>query len=329
MDNSKSIDIAVRVLEEEAQAILELKNNLDKNFEQIVEKIVNTKGKIIITGMGKSGHIAGKIAATMASLGKPAFFIHPGEAMHGDLGMVQPEDTVVMISVSGESEEIVKIIPNLKIIGADIIGITANSNSKLARASEFVQLIGECKEACNLGLAPTTSTTLTLAIGDAICVAVSSAIGFRKNDFALFHPAGSLGKSLTLRVSDLMETIAQENIVKANESIETALSAIIRLQTSVLPIVDENNILQGIITAEQLTDSATLDKIGEKKPVLEIMNDTIDFVNFDEMAIDALSHMENSGIDALPVVKDEKTIGVITKKEILKAGIYVQGEKHE
>lgn len=189
------IEIAKRVFDAEISALQKIADNLDETFDRILDLILNCQGKIIIIGMGKSGHVGGKIAATMSSLGVPTIFVHPGEAMHGDLGMIQKQDVVIAISYSGESDEIIKILPNIRIIGAPIIGITNNGNSTLAHNSAIVQVFENLKEACQLGLAPTASTTVAMVYGDALAIAASETINFGKQDFALYHPAGSLGKS--------------------------------------------------------------------------------------------------------------------------------------
>ena len=189
-----------KVFEIEIEALNRTKDALDETFVAILDLITSCKGKVIVTGMGKPGHIAKKLAATFASLGTPAFCLHPGEAMHGDLGMIAENDIVIAISYSGESDEIVKILPNIKLIGAKLVGITGNANSTLAKYSDIVQVFPNFDEACYLGLAPTSSTTVTLCYGDALAVVASGVYGFQKSDFGKFHPAGTLGKKLILKV---------------------------------------------------------------------------------------------------------------------------------
>lgn len=183
-----------RVFEIEIDAMTKMRDALDDTFIKVLDLITNCKGKVIITGMGKPGHIGTKMAATFASLGTPSFFLHPGEAMHGDLGMVSEDDVVIAISYSGESDEIVKILPNIKMIGATLVGITGNEKSSLAQASDIVQILPPFEEACYLGLAPTSSTTVELAYGDALAVVASAINGFKNSDFLKFHPAGFFGK---------------------------------------------------------------------------------------------------------------------------------------
>ena len=189
-----------RVFDIEIQALEKTRDALDNTFVKILDLVTKCTGKVIITGMGKPGHIAAKLAATFASLGTPSFSLHPGEAMHGDLGMICDNDIVIVISYSGESDEIVKILPNIKMIGSILVGITGNANSTLAHASDIVQVLPKFEEACYLGLAPTSSTTVALCYGDALAIVASGIYGFRDVDFGRYHPAGALGKKLILKV---------------------------------------------------------------------------------------------------------------------------------
>ena len=209
---------AKKVFDVEINALEKTINILYNTFNQILDLIVNCKGKVIITGMGKPGHIAAKLAATFSSLGTPSFRLHPAEAMHGDLGMVSPNDILIAISYSGESDEIINILPSIKMIGVTLVGITGNPNSSLAKASDIVQVLPRFEEACYLGLAPTSSTTATLCYGDALAVVASGIYGFKDADFGRIHPAGALGKKLVLRVNDLM---AKEN---SNAKIHVSVS---------------------------------------------------------------------------------------------------------
>ena len=193
-----------KVFDIEINALKMMRDNLDETFLHILNLVTSCTGKVIVTGMGKPGHIAAKLAATFSSLGTSSFFLHPGEAMHGDLGMVSSDDIVIAISYSGESEEVINIIPSIKIRGAKIIGITANKASSLARMADVIQILPYFEEACYLGLAPTSSTTVELCYGDALAVVASEIYGFKDSDFSMLHPAGSLGKKLIVRVDDLM-----------------------------------------------------------------------------------------------------------------------------
>lgn len=208
-------------------------------FEKIVLKIVNCTGKVILTGMGKSGHIASKIAATFSSLGTSAFFMHPAEALHGDLGMISENDIVIAISYSGESEEITRIIPNIKLIGATLISITGNKNSTLANSSDITQTLPEFSEACYLGLAPTSSTTAVLCYGDALAVVASKIYGFNNADFGKFHPSGTLGKRLILKVKDLMSVDENNAIIEQDNLLDEAVVQLSKKGLGIVSVVDE------------------------------------------------------------------------------------------
>jgi len=196
MKTSDAIDIAKRVFDSEISALCSIRDSLDETFEAILAEVMDCKGKVIITGMGKNSHIGCKIAATLSSLGISAFFVHPGEALHGDLGMIQSNDIVIALSYSGESDEIINMIPGIKTIGAKIIGITGNSDSTLAKNSTISQILPKFEEACSLGLAPTSSTTASLVYGDALAIAASELKGFGSDEYKVFHPAGALGKRM-------------------------------------------------------------------------------------------------------------------------------------
>ena len=208
-----AVEAAKEVVLKEASALSAVAGQIGEAFERMADAMRSCTGKVVIIGMGKSGHVANKMAATLSSLGTCSISLHPGECMHGDLGMIQKQDAVILISYSGESDEIVRIIPGLKIIGAKLMGITCNAQSTLARSCEVVQVLDGIEEACHLGLAPTTSTTAVMAYGDALAVAISRLEGFSKNDFGVFHPAGSLGKRLTIRATDLMRPIRPETLI--------------------------------------------------------------------------------------------------------------------
>lgn len=242
--------------------------------------------------------------------------------MHGDLGMIQKEDVVVLISYSGESDEILRIIPGIHLIGATILGITCNKDSSLARASKVVQVMEHIKEACHLGLAPTSSTTAVMVYGDALAIASSIARGFRREDFGVFHPAGSLGKKLITRSIDLMREITSETFMKADSTILEAVEAMINMDTDMIAVVDNEQRLIGVVTNGDLKRNikdkdirtATIRKFVHYYPV---------FVDASSMAIEALSIMEEKHVHAIPVVKEDRPIGIIEKREILKYGIYL------
>ena len=315
---------AKKVFDFEINALEATKNVLNETFLQIVELIVKCKGKVIITGMGKSGHIASKIAATLASLGSPSFCLHPAEAMHGDLGMISANDIVIAISYSGESEEVVKILPNIKMIGAKLIGITGNGNSTLAHASDLIQILPPFKEACVLGLAPTSSTTATLCYGDALAVVASEIYGFKKTDFGKFHPAGSLGKKIILRVSDLMSKGEDNPKVNKNALLMEAISVMSKKGLGVVSVVNVNDELIGIITDGDLR--RLIEKHIDIYSVIvsEVMTVSPKYYLSDRLAVDALKYLKENKINNLPIVGDKKKlIGTITWQQIVRAGIII------
>lgn len=324
MEKFDAIKEGKRVFDLEVEAIKKVENELDDRFETIVNMIINCKGKIIFTGMGKSGHIAKKLAATFASLGTPSFCLHPAEALHGDLGMISKEDVVLVISFSGESEEVIRILPNIHKIGAKIIGISATKDSTLLKQSDFQYLLPMIEEACYMKLAPTSSTTAELVLGDAIAVAVAKEKAFNKNNFALFHPAGTLGKSLITTVGDLMSTGNENTTVTENETFEKALEEMCKSTLGMVNVIDNNNHLIGIFTDGDLRRklaqkvdiyNLTLDEIIERNPIT---------LRKDMLASEALRLMVNGPkkVSVAPVIEDNGTlIGSLTVKDIIKSGI--------
>lgn len=319
---SDIISRGINVFEVEIDALEKTKNCLNETFADIVEQLVSCNGKVVITGMGKSGHIARKMAATFSSLGISSFMLHPGEAMHGDLGMIGSEDVVIAISNSGESDEIVKIIPIIKMQCKKLIGITCNENSTLAKMSDIVQVFPKFDEACILNLAPTSSTTVTMAYGDALAVAASQELNFTKNDFGLFHPAGSLGKKLILKVKNIMSQ--GENLPKVKDTAELyeAINEIGKKGLGIVVLNDENEHICGVITDGDLR-RAMINKIdiyNIKAIELASLNPCI--VNEDMFAVDALKLLREKNISSCLVVNDDGLLtGVITINQILKTGI--------
>lgn len=313
-----------RVFDVEIEALEKTKDSLDNTFVSILEAVQTCKGKVIFTGMGKPGHIATKLAATFASLGTPSFYLHPAEAMHGDLGMVGEDDVVIAISYSGESDEIIRILPNMRMIGVTIIGITGNSNSTLAKFSDILQVLPEFSEACSLGLAPTSSTTAVLCYGDALAVVASEQSGFTESDFGMFHPAGSLGKKLVLKVSDLMAKGDEIPFVYENTMLIEAISVMSKKGLGVVSIVDHNHILKGIIT------DGDLRRIIEKRidlysvRVSDVMVKNPKNYKPDKLAVDALRYIKENSVNNLPVVDDNNILcGTITWQMIIRAGIVI------
>ena len=239
---------AIETLEIEAEAVQKLKSRIDDEFEAAVQCILDCTARVVVTGMGKSGHIGRKIAATLASTGTPSFFMHPAEAFHGDLGMVTENDVVIAISNSGESSEIVNILPIIRRIGAKIIAMSGRRESQLGKNSDYFIDIGVEKEACPLGLAPTASTTATLAMGDAMAVALMSVRNFTSQDFALFHPGGALGRRLLLKVSNVMHTGEDNPIVRQDKTAKDALFIMTDKGLGAASVVDENGRFVGLIT---------------------------------------------------------------------------------
>ena len=312
---------AKKVFDTEIAALEKTRDALDDTFLKILDLVVNCKGKVIITGMGKPGHIAAKLAATFASLGTPSFRLHPAEAMHGDLGMVSANDVVIAISFSGESDEIVRILPNIKMIGATLVGITGNANSTLAKASDIVQVLPKFEEACYLGLAPTSSTTAVLCYGDALAVVASGIYGFKDVDFGKFHPAGSLGKKLILKVDDVMAKDDKNAKVHISLPLKNAIIELSKKGLGAVSVVDDDEKLLGIITdgdlRRQLEKGA--DIYGMK--VEEIMSSNPFTVEKDRLAIDALKKMKDKNISCLIVTEDDKAIGTIRLQDIIGVGI--------
>lgn len=314
---------AKMVFDVEMQALTKVRDHLDDTFKQILEAIVACKGKIAITGIGKSGHVARKIAASMSSLGTCAFFLHPSEAMHGDLGMVQKQDLVIAISYSGESSEIIGILPNIRKIGATIIGITCNPNSTLAKSSAYVQVFPAFKEACLLGLAPTSSTTAVMVYGDALAVAASEMKGFTKRDFGAFHPAGSLGKKLVIRVSDLMKPVARQSVLRETSLLKDAVVEMCQTGFGILAVVNGARELSGIVTDGIISREIQKGIDIYHTSIASLVNRKAVYVNSDEMAIDALEIMIKNNIASMPVVNEDRVIGMIQKDAITEMGIYL------
>ncbi|EFU6099464.1 KpsF/GutQ family sugar-phosphate isomerase [Campylobacter lari] len=305
-----AIKIAKEVFEIESKTILDLCDNLDENFSKTIDLILSIKGRCVVSGMGKSGHIGTKIAATLASTGTPSFFMHPGEALHGDLGMLTSEDVLLAISNSGETEEVLKLIPVIKKRKIPLIVMAGNQNSTLAKQADIFINIAVKKEACPLQLAPTSSTTATLAMGDAIAVALMRARNFRPDDFALFHPGGSLGRKLLTRVGDLM--VSSNLPIVSPESEFNELVDVMTSGKLGLCIVLENEKLVGIITDGDLRRALR----ANGKPrfdfkAKEIMSDSPKTIEASAMASEAEELMLKHKIKEIVVTQDEKIVGII------------------
>ena len=313
---------AIRAIRIERDAIDALESRIDDHFSRACELIMNCKGRVVVTGMGKSGHIGNKIAATLASTGTPSFFVHPGEASHGDMGMITPQDVVIAISNSGNTSEVVTILPLIKRMGAPLISMTGNANSTLAREALANLDVSVQVEACPLGLAPTSSTTATLVMGDALAVALLEARGFSAEDFAFSHPGGSLGRRLLLRVSDIMHTGDRIPVVDPNTTLSSALLEISRKGLGMTTVVDDQGTLVGIFTDGDLR--RTLDRAVDihNTPIHEIMTRHGRTIQADHLAAEALNVMDELKINALPVTDDTGAlVGAINMHDLLRAGV--------
>jgi len=320
------IEQGKRVLRIEAAAVADLVERIDERFERAVKIILNCKGRVVVTGMGKSGLIGKKIAATLASTGTPALFLHPAEGIHGDLGMVTRGDAVIALSNSGETEEISKMLPSLKRLGIKIISLTGNPDSTLAKISDVVIDISVKEEACPLGLAPTASTTATLAMGDALAVVLLDQRGFKEEDFACFHPGGSLGKKLLLRVRDLMHVGDAVPMVSEGTLIKDAIYVISSKKMGITGVINASGKLVGVISDGDLRRwMEKTEKSGENlltKEAKDIMTKKPKTVSKDVLAAEAVSIMEKNSITCLIVADmDARTEGVIHLHDLLKAGV--------
>lgn len=313
---------AKEVFRLEAEAVSALANKLDDNFVKTVEAIYNCKGRVVVTGMGKAGIIGQKISATLASLGTPSIWLHSAEAIHGDLGRVTKDDIVIALSNSGETEETKSLIPVLKKIGAQIIAITANKDSSLAKHSDLVLDVSVKKEACPLGLAPTASTTAMLAMGDALAVCMVEKKGFKEKDFALFHPGGALGKKLLLRVEDIMRKGKANPVVSEDAIVKDVLYAITEARAGAASVVDKFGKLSGIFTDGDLRRHLEADTNLSAKKVKEVMTKNPITIQPQKLAIEALRILEEKKIDELPVVdKNRKPAGMLDVQDVLRAGL--------
>jgi arabinose-5-phosphate isomerase len=315
------IGVANRVLDIESAAIKNLKGTLNKSFVEACEACGNCKGKIIVMGLGKSGHIADKIAATFASTGTPAFFIHPSEAIHGDLGMIDKEDVVLILSNSGETEEIVSLIPMIKKMGITIIALTGNKKSKLSNEASVHVYVEVKEEACPMNLAPTASTTAALAMGDAIAVALLEKKGFTKEDFAKSHPGGSLGKKLLLSLGDIMHKDDEIPIVYETDKLASGLIEMSEKALGMTAVLNDNNELVGIFTDGDLRRTLE-NKIDIQSTYMkEVMKKDPYIMNEDTLAYNAVATLQEMKITSLLIVKDKRLIGALNIHDLFRAGV--------
>ncbi|MFN1584238.1 arabinose-5-phosphate isomerase KdsD [Vibrio rotiferianus] len=312
---------AKQVLDIEVTALQQLDQYFNEQFEQACKLILSNSGKVVVMGMGKSGHIGNKIAATLASTGTSAFFVHPGEAAHGDLGMISAGDIVIAISNSGESHEILSLFPVLKRLNIKIISMTGKTESNMAKLSDLHLQITVPKEACPLGLAPTSSTTATLVMGDALAVALLQARGFSAEDFALSHPGGALGRKLLLKLSDIMHFGNSLPKVSPDALIRDALLEISEKGLGMTAIVDEHDAMLGIFTDGDLR--RTLDKRIDihTTAIGDVMTRNPTTAHPDMLAVEGLNLMQDKNINALVLCEDNKIVGALNMHDLLKAGV--------
>ncbi len=315
-------ELAKNVINIEQQAITELLQYIDDSFEYACQLMFNCQGRVIVIGMGKSGHIGGKISATLASTGTPAFFVHPGEASHGDLGMITKDDVVLTISNSGETSEVLAIIPVIKRIGAKLISMTGNTESTLAKLADTHVCIKVSTEACPLGLAPTSSTTATLVMGDALAVALLNARGFTADDFALSHPGGSLGKRLLLRLSDIMHQGERLPVVNEKAQIKEALIEMSLKGLGMTAVINDEDKLVGLFTDGDLRRILDLKIDIHQDCIATVMTKSPSVAQADMLAAQALNIMEDKKINGLIIVNEnQQPIGAMNMHDLLKSGV--------
>lgn len=320
--NENMTETAKEVLDIEANAILRTEKNLNEvEFNKAIDAIYNCKGRLIITGMGKSGHIGKKIAATFSSTGTPSYFLHPAESTHGDSGIITRDDVIIAISNSGESQELLNLLPLLKRFGLTIIAMTSNPNSTLGKAGDIFLDISVEKEACPLGKAPTASTTVTLALGDALAMCLLKKRGFTEEDFLIFHPSGALGKGFTYKVSDLMRT-KDLPVATEDELFTKVIETVSEHKLGIALIVDKNGLLSGILTDGDIRRNLIKYKDVSGLKITDAMTKSPKTVKADSYAASALHLMEKYSITALPITEESgKPIGVVHVHDLLKAGV--------
>ena len=323
MKDKNFISSALKVIEIESKAVMSLTNQIQPDFESLCSNILDIKGKLILMGIGKSGHIAQKISATLSSTGTSSFFIHPTEAAHGDLGMISKQDAILILSNSGQTKEIIEILPALKRSTTNIFTLTNNDQSTIAKAGKINLVINADEEACPLDLAPTSSTTIALVFGDALAIALLEARGFGKDDFAKSHPAGQLGKKLTTLVQDLAVMNEQTPIVNQATYLKDALMVITEKKLGVTLVSNEKKVI-GIFTDGDLRRCLNNEIDLNKTPIKDVMTTNFKSIQSDALAIDAAEIMEKDKIFSLVVnssTNGGNRMGIITMHQLLEAGI--------
>lgn len=322
MEIQKICDLGKAVIRTEAETICNLIHRIDEHFAMACQYLIDNKGRIVVMGIGKSGHIGKKIAATFASTGSPAFFIHPSEAKHGDLGMLTKDDVLLVLSYSGESEEIISIIPFIKRLGIPLISLTGKSHSTLAKAATINLDVSVEKEACPLGLAPTSSTTAALVMGDALAMTLLEERGFTKQDFALSHPGGTLGKRLLLRVDEIMHKNNDIPIVKQEANLREVLVEMTRKKLGMTTVVNEEGELMGIFTDGDVRRALDSHTDIHLTPIHKVMSMNPKTISHDSLAAEALSMMETHQITSLVATNEKhQPVGIIHIHDILRAGV--------
>ncbi len=311
------------VISLEIKTLEDLLNSIDTAFEEAIQMILDSSGKIVISGMGKSGLVGRKIAATFSSTGTTAIFLHPSEALHGDLGMVAEGDTIILLGKSGESDEMIGMLPMLKRLDCKIIAITANRTSTLAKHSHVVLYTPVEKEACTLNLAPTCSTTSALVVGDALAIALMKINNFSRDDFAMFHPAGRIGKRLLYKVADLMKAGEENPVVRLGATFDEVLSSITHGKVNAVSVVDEKGDLKGLITGFDLRKAMQMHNDLKALKADNIMFKSPVTINDDAFAIEALEIMKKSSkpLQLLPVLNGSLVVGLITMHDMIRAGL--------
>ena len=323
MKDKDFISSALKVIEIESNAVKNLSNQIKSDFEDLCSNILNARGKLILMGIGKSGHIAQKISATLSSTGTASFFIHPTEAAHGDLGMIDKEDSILILSNSGETKEIIEILPALKRSTPNIFTLTNNNQSTIAKAGTINLMIKADEEACPLDLAPTSSTTIALVFGDALAIALLEARGFSKDDFAKSHPAGQLGKKLTTLVQDLAVMNEKAPMVDQTTSLKEALMVVTEKKLGLTLVLNKKKIV-GVFTDGDLRRCLNDEVDINNTPIKDVMTIKFKSIDSNALAIDAAEIMEKNKIFSLVVnssTHKEDTIGIITMHQLLEAGI--------
>lgn len=322
LTSAELLSLASEVLDIESRAVDALKSRLGDDFVTACNLCAATSGRVVVTGMGKSGHVSNKIAATLASTGTPSFFMHPAEASHGDLGMITAQDLVLAISYSGETAEVVTILPVIKRLGAKLVSMTGNARSTLAKAADAHLDVSVSEEACPLNLAPTASTTATLAMGDALAVALLKNRGFTAEDFARSHPSGSLGKRLLMRVSDVMRVAEQIPAVGPDVSLRDGLMEITEKGLGMTAVVDDDNRILGIYTDGDLRRSLDAAVDIHKTPMRNVMHAGCKTISADVLAAAAVHVLEENKITSLLVADDDnRLIGALNVHDLFRAGI--------